>query len=133
MRKKSRDDHLFQEKLSLKNYSAMDDFLFLKLCKIEDFAQFRKTIIYEDDPKDNTKIIKTRKDFKNNLKHQYIGFIDEKTTHEQRKEIVKMGDEGLKASMKNLELAFQNGAFDEFFKIKLDEMHHENVLKEMKK
>ena len=41
-----------------------------------------------------------------------------------------MGDEGLKASMKNLELSFQNGAFDEFFKIKLDEMHHENVLKE---
>ena len=38
MRKKSREDHLFQEKLSLKNYSAMDDFLFLKLCKIEDFA-----------------------------------------------------------------------------------------------
>ncbi|MCL2114613.1 MAG: hypothetical protein FWH29_00145 [Methanobrevibacter sp.] len=41
-----------------------------------------------------------------------------------------MGDEGLKASMKNLELAFQNGAFDQFFKEKIEEMHLENVMNE---
>ena len=38
-----------------------------------------------------------------------------------------MGDEGLKASMKNLELAIQNGLFDEYFLIKLEEAHQENV------
>jgi len=41
-----------------------------------------------------------------------------------------MGDEGLKVSMKNLELALQNGAFDAYFLEKLDEMHQENIMQE---
>ncbi|MCL2116768.1 MAG: Rpn family recombination-promoting nuclease/putative transposase [Methanobrevibacter sp.] len=92
-----------------------------------EIEKFRKSVIYEEDPNDNTKIIKTRKDLKNNLKHQYIAFFDDETSHELRREIVKMGDEGLKASMKNLELAIQNGLFDEYFLIKLEEAHQENV------
>ena len=97
---------------------------------IIEMEKFRTPIIYEDDPNDKANIIETEKDLKNNLKHQYLAFIDDKTTHKERKEIVKMGDEGLKASMKNLELAFQNGAFDEYFREKLDEMHQENIMQE---
>lgn len=41
-----------------------------------------------------------------------------------------MGDEGLKSSMKCLENALQNGAFDEYFYQKLNEFHQENVIKE---
>jgi len=41
-----------------------------------------------------------------------------------------MGDEGLKVSMKNLELALQNGAFDAYFLEKLEEMHQENIMQE---
>jgi len=95
---------------------------------IIEMEKFRKPIIYEED--ENGKIIKSKKDLKNNTKHQYLAFIDDKTTHKERKEIVKMGDEGLEASMKNLEIALQNGAFDIYFLEKLEEMHQENVMQE---
>ena len=98
-----------------------------------EIEKFRKSIIYEEDPNDSTKIIKTKKDLKNNLKHQYIAFFDNQISHKERKEIVKMGDEGLKASMKNLEISLQNGEFDEYFLIKLEEAHQENIKKEREK
>jgi len=93
-----------------------------------EMEKFRKPIIYEEDKNQN--IIKTKKDLKYNIKHQYLTFIDDETTHKERKEIVKMGDEGLKVSMKNLELALQNGEFDTYFLEKLEEMHQENVMQE---
>jgi predicted transposase/invertase (TIGR01784 family) len=97
---------------------------------IIEMEKFRKPTIYEEDPNQNNTIIKTKKDLKNNRKHQYLKFIDDETTHEERKEIVKMGDEGLEASMKCLELALQNGAFDEYFYQKLNEAHQENIINE---
>lgn len=99
---------------------------------IIEMEKFRKENIYEEHEAKNSikTIIKTKKDLTNNRKHQYLAFIDDETTHKERKEIVKMGDEGLKSSMKCLELALQNGAFDEYFYQKMNEFHQENVMNE---
>ena len=42
-------------------------------------------------------------------------------------------DEGLTDSMKELEILLQNGEFDEYFLIKLEEAHQENIKKEREK
>jgi len=71
------------------------------------------------------------KDIYLNKEYQYLIFIDNETTHEERKEIVKMGDEGLVASMKKIEEALQDpDAFDTYMTIKIEQMHQENVMRE---
>ena len=60
---------------------------------------------------------------------QYLLFMDSEITHSERKEIVKMGDEGLKDAIEKIELAFQdNEALDAYLTQKIEEISLENRL-----
>jgi len=62
---------------------------------------------------------------------QYFFFIDNETSHEERKEIVKMGNEGLEIAIKRIEEALQDeDAYDIYMARKIEEIHQNNVMKE---
>jgi len=75
---------------------------------------------------------KNKKEYINvSTKHQYLIFMDSETSHEERKEIVKMGNEGLIDSMKKIEDALQDeDAFDIYISNKIDEMSQETEVEE---
>jgi predicted transposase/invertase (TIGR01784 family) len=71
------------------------------------------------------KFRKIKKDF-NNKEHLYLTFIDDETTHEERKEMGKM-DEGLEAAVKKIEEALQDdNAVRLYHKLELEKMKKEN-------
>jgi len=64
---------------------------------------------------------------------QYLFFLDNKASHEERKEIVKMGNEGLNIAIKRIEEALQDeDAYDLYMNQRIEEIHQNNVIKQEK-
>ena len=111
---------LYHNLISLRTNNSQIDEEFTDIIKIHTiempkFREIKKYLNHED--------------IKLNKEYQYLIFLDSETSHEERKEIVKMGDEGLAASLQKIEEALQDAdAFDAYMTIKIEEMHQENVM-----
>ncbi|MCL2687153.1 MAG: hypothetical protein FWE58_01285 [Methanobrevibacter sp.] len=62
---------------------------------------------------------------------QYLIFLDNQTSHEERKEIVKMGDEGLNVALKKIEEALQDeDAYDIYMTQKIKELQQKTMMED---
>lgn len=75
---------------------------------------------------------KNQKEYTNITKEfQYLLFLNNETSHKERKEIVKMGDKGLNIALKKIEEALQDeDAYNIFLEQKIEEIHQKNMIKE---
>ncbi|MCL2687812.1 MAG: Rpn family recombination-promoting nuclease/putative transposase [Methanobrevibacter sp.] len=65
---------------------------------------------------------------------EYLLFIDNETSHEMRKEIVKMGNEGIGEAFKKIEEALQDeDTYDIYMTYKIKEMEQKNIMHEREK
>jgi len=119
--------------LNTKNHNTHEEFTDKIQIHIIEMTKFRELPIYKKAKKylknkNNKEPIEISKGL------QYLLFIDSETSHEEKKEIAKMGDEGLSTAIKRIEEALQDeDAYDAFMTYRIEEMHQENIMEEKRK
>ena len=120
---------------TIKNNDSHNNEEFTDIMEIHiiEMPKFRKMPMYKQIKKYLKK--KKQKQYITILKEfQYLFFLDNKTSHEERKEIVKMGNEGLNIAIKRIEEALQNeDAYDIYMNQKIEEIHQNNIIKQKEK